>query len=303
MSFPLRVGVVVVQNLDWPRWLARVRQVEALGYDAVYVWDHLVHRTQRRDDPLLDGLTVLAAAAQATTRIRLGTMVAAPIHRHPMVLANQAMTLDRISAGRLNLGIGAGGAVADHEVLGIPEWSPAERFERFRETVELVDAVLRGATSYEGEHYRGEGISIAPGPVQQPRPPLTLAAHGPKAMGVAGRYADTWNHVTTRDLEPDEVLALAADRGRTLDRAAEAAGRDPATIRRSVLIGSARWPALRSVEDFREAVLRYREVGVTEIVLLHPDHPAEAGVGHGEAAPGIVQAVAEALPDLRAELG
>lgn len=302
MTSPLRVGVVVVQNLDWSRWLARVQEVESLGYDAVYVWDHLVHRTQRRDDPLFDGLTALAAAAQATSRVRLGTMVAAPIHRHPLVLANQAMTLDRISGGRLDLGIGAGGAVADHEVLGIPEWSPAERFERFRETVELVDAVLRGAASYDGEHYRGEGISVAPGPVQQPRPPLTLAAHGPKALAVAGRYADTWNHVTTRDLEPDEVLALATERGRALDRAAEAAGRDPAAIRRSVLIGSGRWPALASVEAFREAVLRYREVGVTEVVLLHPDHPAEAGVGHGEAAPGIVHAIAEVLPELRAQL-
>src|SRR3712207_241297 len=141
-------------------------EVEQLGYDGVYVWDHLIHRTQRRDDPLFDGMTVLAAAASFTSRIRIGTMVAAPIFRHPVVLANQAMTIDQISSGRLEFGIGAGGAVLDHEVLGIPPWPTAERVERFRETVAIVDAVLRGEATFEGRHYATDGMSVAPGPVQ-----------------------------------------------------------------------------------------------------------------------------------------
>jgi len=299
----LRVGVVVVQNLPWPRWRERVREVESLGFDGVYVWDHLVHRTQQRTDPLFDGLTALGAAAEFTSTIRLGTMVAAPLFRHPVVLANQAMTLDQASGGRLELGIGAGGALLDHEVLGIDPWEKPEQVERFRETVEVVDAVLRGASSYDGSHYRGDGITVAPGPVQQPRPPLTVAAHGPRTMQVAARHADVWNTVTTRDLPREEVLALAAERGRRLDRLADEAGRDPASIRRSVLIGSDDWPALASLDAFRDAVLRYLEVGVTEVVLIHPDHPAERAVRHGEAAPGIVRAIAEALPALRAEVG
>ena len=302
MAHPLRVGVVVVQNLPWEQWRERVLEVERLGYDGVYVWDHLVHRTQRRDDPLFDGMTALAAAAAFTSRIRIGTMVAAPIFRHPVVLANQAMTIDQISDGRLELGIGAGGAVLDHEVLGIPEWSTAERVERFRETVAIVDSVLRGKASFTGTHYSTDGMSVAPGPVQQPRPQLTIAAHGRRTLRIAAQYADVWNSLTTRDVPADDALREAADRSRLLDEFASEAGRDPSAIRRSVLIGSDDWPVLRSVETFRDAVLRYREVGITDVILLHPDHPAEKLVRHGEAAPGIVQRIAEMLPDLRAEL-
>lgn len=299
----LRVGVLVVQNLPWEQWRSRVVEVESLGYDGVYVWDHLVHRTQPPAAPLFDGLTLLAAAAMVTSRLRLGTLVASPTLRHPVLLAKQAMTLDNISGGRLDLGIGAAGVLLDYQVLGMEPWSKAEQVQRFRETVEIVDAVLRGATSYSGEHWSGEGVTMAPGSVQSPRLPLTLAAHGPRTLAVAGRYADIWNTVTTRGVPAEEALALAATRGRLLDEAAVAAGRDPSSIRRSVLIGSDEWPALSSPGAFRDAVLRYRDIGVTEVVLAHPGHPAEQLVGHGEAAADIVRRIAEeVLPDLRAEL-
>lgn len=300
----LRVGVVVVQNLPWPAWRDRVLEVEQLGYDAVYVWDHLIHRTQSPDDPLFEGMTTLAAAAACTSRIRLGTLVASPTLRHPLLLAKQAMTVDQVSGGRMELGIGAAGSLLDYTVLGLEPWSKRELVERFAETVELVDAVLRGSTSYEGRHWSGEGITAAPGCVQTPRVPLTLAAHGPRAMAVAGRFADVWNSITPRDLPRDEGLALTASLSRKLDEAATAAGRDPASIRRSVLIGSEQWPVRESPAAFREAVLRYREIGVTDVVLMHPDHPAEARVGHGAADPDIVRRIGEdLLPGLRAELG
>lgn len=300
----LRVGVVVVQNLPWPAWRDRVLEVEQLGYDAVYVWDHLIHRTQSPHDPLFEGMTTLAAAAACTSRIRLGTLVASPTLRHPLLLAKQAMTVDQVSGGRMELGIGAAGSLLDYTVLGLEPWSKRELVERFAETVELVDAVLRGSTSYEGRHWSGEGITAAPGCVQTPRVPLTLAAHGPRAMAVAGRFADVWNSITPRDLPRDEGLALTASLSRKLDEAATAAGRDPASIRRSVLIGSEQWPVRESPAAFREAVLRYREIGVTDVVLMHPDHPAEARVGHGAADPDIVRRIGEdLLPGLRAELG
>ena len=300
----LRVGVVVVQNLPWPAWRERVLDVERLGYDAVYVWDHLVHRTQEPTDPLFESMTALAAAAEATSRIRLGTLVAAPTLRHPLLLAKQAMTVDQVSGGRLELGIGAAGSLLDAQALGLAPRSTGELVERFAETVELVDAVLRGGTSYTGRHWSGEGMTAAPGCVQSPRVPLTLAAHGPKAMRVAGRYADTWNSIPARDLSRDESLAVTAGLARQLDEAAQEAGRDPASIRRSVLVGSEQWPVRQSPAAFRDAVLRYSEIGVTDIVLMHPDNPAEPRVGHGAADPDIVRRVAEdVLPGLRAELG
>jgi alkanesulfonate monooxygenase SsuD/methylene tetrahydromethanopterin reductase-like flavin-dependent oxidoreductase (luciferase family) len=299
----LRVGVVVVQNLPWSAWRDRVLQVERLGYDAAYVWDHLAHRTQTPQDPLFESMTVLAAAAAETSRIRLGTMVAAPTLRHPVLLAKQAMTVDQVSGGRLELGIGAAGSLLDAAVLGHEPLPKAELVERFRETVELVDTVLRGGTSYAGNVFSGEQITMAPGCVQSPRVPLTLAAHGPRALRVAGRFADVWNSITPRDLSRDAGLAVTASPSRQLDEAAIEAGRDPATIRRSVLAGSEQWPVRESPAALRDAVLRYRDIGVTDLVLMHPDNPAEARVGHGAADPDIVRRFAEdVLPDLRTEL-
>ena len=291
-------GVVVVQDVEWPEWRRRVLRVEELGYDAVHVWDHLVHRTLEATDPLLDSFGVLSAAAAITSRIRLGTLVASPTLRHPYLLAKQAMTLDHVSGGRLDLGIGAAGVLRDYEALGIEPWSKREQVERFRETVELVRAVTGGATEYRGAHYAGERLSIAPGTTRRPLT-LTLAAHGPRTLRIAAEHADTWNTIVPRDLDPHDALALLRERSATLDRHATGLGRDPATIRRSVLMGSERWPARRSAAEFADAVGALREEGFTDFVLLHPEHPAEARLGHGPAAPDVAERVAELLPALR----
>lgn len=287
-------GVVVVQDVPWPEWRRRVLECEELGYSAVYVWDHLVHRTLADTDPLLDSFGLLTAAAAVTSRIRLGTLVASPTLRHPYVLAKQAMTLDHVSGGRLELGIGAAGVQRDYQALGIDPWSKAEQVERFRETVEAVVALANGARELTGTHYAGEQLSIAPGFAQDPLP-LTLAAHGPRTLRIAAAYATTWNSITARDVGPDEALAQAKERAELLDRYAAEAGRDPASIRRSVLLGSNRWPVRRSARDVADAVERYRELGYDDFVLMYPDHPAEAAIGHGETSPGIVREVAELL--------
>jgi alkanesulfonate monooxygenase SsuD/methylene tetrahydromethanopterin reductase-like flavin-dependent oxidoreductase (luciferase family) len=100
----LRVDVLVVQNLPWQRWIERVLQVEELGYDGVWVWDHLVHRTQEPEDPLFEAFSLLGAAAALTSRVRLGTLVASPTLRSPLLLAKSAMTVDQVSGGRFELG-------------------------------------------------------------------------------------------------------------------------------------------------------------------------------------------------------
>ena len=288
------LGVVVVQDVPWPEWRRRVLECEELGYASVHVWDHLVHRTLADTDPLLESFALLGAAAAMTSRIRLGTLVASPTLRHPYLLAKQAMTVDHVSGGRLELGIGAAGVLRDYQALGIEPWPKAEQVERFRETVELVVAVSEGAASYAGRHYAGEQLSIAPGFTQRPLP-LTLAAHGPRTLRIAARYATTWNSITARDLPRAEALAVAKERSALLSRYAEEAGRDPATIRRSLLMGSADWPVRRSARDFAEAVEAYAELGFDEFLLMYPDHPAEAAIGHGAVSPGIVTEVAELL--------
>lgn len=290
----MTLGVVVVQDVPWPEWRRRVLECEALGYDSVHVWDHLVHRTLDDDDPLLDSFGVLSAAASITSRIRLGTLVASPTLRHPFLLAKQAMTLDHVSEGRLDLGIGAAGVLRDYEALGIEPWSKAEQVERFRETVELVLAVSSGATEFSGRHYSGTRLTNPPPAVRSPLP-LTLAAHGPRTLRIAARYASTWNTIAARDLPRDEALAQAKERSTLLDRYAEEAGRDPKDIRRSVFLGTAEWPARRSARDFRDACERFEEAGFDDFLLLYPDHPAEDRVGHGAAAPDIVREVAELM--------
>lgn len=282
-------GVVVVQDVPWPEWRRRVLEVEALGYDAVHVWDHLVHRTLSETDPLLDSFGVLSAAASITSRVRLGTLVASPTLRHPLLLAKQALTLDHVSGGRLELGIGAAGVLRDYEVLGMTPWTKAEQVERFRETVETVLAVANGTF-----------LANTPPPAQRPLP-LTLAAHGPRTLRIAARHAARWNTIAPRDLPPAESVARAAELNATLTRLAAEEGRDPASISRSVFLGSEQWPVRTSAAAFADAVRRFRDVGFDDFVLLYPDHPAESRVGHGAAAPDIVARVAEVLPDLRAE--
>ncbi|HWL37599.1 MAG TPA: LLM class flavin-dependent oxidoreductase [Frankiaceae bacterium] len=290
----MTLGVVVVQDVPWPEWRRRVLECESLGYDSVHVWDHLVHRTLDDDDPLLDSFGVLSAAASITSRVRLGTLVASPTLRHPFLLAKQAMTLDHVSDGRLDLGIGAAGVLRDYEALGMEPWSKAEQVERFRETVELVLAVSSGATEFSGKHYSGQRLTNPPPAVRSPLP-LTLAAHGPRTLRIAARYASTWNTIAARDLPRDEALARAKERNDLLSRLAEEAGRDPKDIRRSVFLGTADWPARRTARDFRDACEAYAEVGFDDFLLLYPDHPAEDRVGHGAAAPDIVREVAELM--------
>jgi alkanesulfonate monooxygenase SsuD/methylene tetrahydromethanopterin reductase-like flavin-dependent oxidoreductase (luciferase family) len=298
----MEVGVVVVQNLAWPTWRDRVLRVEELGYTTAYVWDHLVHRTQGLHDPLFDGFGLLAGIAPLTTRLRLGTMVASPTLRHPLLLAKHAVTVDRISGGRLTLGIGAAGVARDYQALGMEPWSKGEQVDRFRETVEMVDVALRGGSAYAGRYYSGSEFSVAPGPVQQPRPPLTLAAHGPRTLRIAAQHADTWNSITPRDLTRDDALRSFDERSTALATAADELGRDPASIARSVFVGSDAWPALASATAFRDAALAYAERGVSEIVLPHPDHPAEAALGHGPCDPHLVERLADGgvLAELRA---
>lgn len=279
-------AVVIVQDLPWPEWRRRVVEVEELGYDAVHVWDHLVHRTLGPGDPLWDSFGMLSAAAAITSRITLGTLVASPTIRHPYVLAKQAMTVDEISGGRLALGIGAAGVLRDFQALGMRPWSKPEQVERFRETVELVVAVTGGATEFEGCEQLIAGTRALP---------LTIAAHGPRTLRIAAQYASTWNMVAARDLSRDEALRQAKERSQALDRYAEQYDRDPATIRRSVLLGSEDWPVRRSAREFADACERFREIGFDDFVLLYPDHPAEAAIGHGEAAPDIVREVAGLL--------
>lgn len=305
MSMELRFGINILQNLPYAELVKRWQQVEALGYDSLWLADHYYMRFSP-DGIWFDGWTLLAAMAEITNDIRIGTAVTSPTLHNPAMLAKWAMTTDHISGGRLELGIGSGGTGAgyEEEMIGAATWSRAQRVERFGEFVELVDRLLRNnKTSYQGHYYETKEAMMAPGPVQEPRPPLTIAAHGPKSLRIAARYADTWNTYGKAQVTEEENLRVAREQSELLDEYCVEMGRDPQEIRRSfyAFLGGHRFAA--STDAFREFVGRYREVGFTEFILtwLPEDLSGMAGDAAITDYETLEQIATEAIPSLQSE--
>jgi alkanesulfonate monooxygenase SsuD/methylene tetrahydromethanopterin reductase-like flavin-dependent oxidoreductase (luciferase family) len=225
----------------------------------------------------------LTAAATATTRIRLGPLVASPNFRHPVPFAKEVVALDDVSGGRLTLGLGAGGTGWDASMLGHQPWSPTERTARFVEFVTCTDLLLREPTaSYHGEHYVARDARTLPGCVQQPRVPFAIAATGPAGMRLAARYATTW--VTTGDRElpapvaPTVGAGLVASQIARLEEACAAVDRDPTTIGRLVLLGPELDAGTTSEQAYADVLGAYEAVGVTDVVVHWPrDEPPYQG--------------------------
>jgi alkanesulfonate monooxygenase SsuD/methylene tetrahydromethanopterin reductase-like flavin-dependent oxidoreductase (luciferase family) len=212
----------------------------------------------------------LTAAAAATSRIRLGALIASPNFRHPVPFAKELMTLDDVSEGRLTLGLGAGTATGfDATALGQEPWSARERADRFEEFVTLLDALLtQPATSHRGRFYSADEARAIPGCVQRPRVPFAIAADGPRGMRLAARFAASW--VTT------DGRAGAAGRAARIDEICASEGRDPSSLDRLVLLIGEQ--PLDSIEAFREIAGRYRELGFTDLVVRWPERPSGVAV-------------------------
>jgi len=186
MRFGLKVNAGTWDEAQ--RW---ARIAEEAGFDGLWTGDNM---RNPRDPavPVHDGLTLIAAWAATTTRIRVGTLIANAVFRRPTVLVKQAITLDHISAGRFELGIGSGLWPTDHAMSGVPFWNTTERAERLVEFVSIVDRLLSGDTSdHSGPRYPYRDASISPGTVQT-RVPVIVAANGSKALAVAAEHADGW---------------------------------------------------------------------------------------------------------------
>jgi alkanesulfonate monooxygenase SsuD/methylene tetrahydromethanopterin reductase-like flavin-dependent oxidoreductase (luciferase family) len=271
----VRIGVCILPDVPWPEFRRRVQLLDDLGVDHVWTYDHLAWR-DLRDGPWLTAVPLLAAAATATTRIRLGTLVASPNFRHPVVFAKELVALDQISNGRVIGGVGAGAVSGwDTHMLGQPDLTARQRADRFREFVEIVALLLRdGSASYDGHWYVVDEARSLPGPVQQPRLPMAVAASGPKSIRLAVDHGDAW--ITTGDRKLPSPLDLAAstrlvvDQVRRLDEVCAATGRDPRTINRMVSTGGQLASGLASTQAFADAVGAYREAGVTDVIVHWP---------------------------------
>ncbi|MDQ6670483.1 MAG: TIGR03560 family F420-dependent LLM class oxidoreductase [Chloroflexota bacterium] len=260
----MRFGIVTDQNQAWPTLVERWRLFEALGFDSAWDCDHFI-QPSRPTGPYLEAWTLLAALAAVTERIRIGVLVSCNTFRHPSLLAKEALTVDHVSNGRLELGLGAGWFEPEHPMFGIDMPAAGELVMRYREAVELIDGLLRNdTTSYAGQFYQVREAPMRPRPVQQPRPPFVLAAHKPKMLRIVARYADTWNSFGS----VDEMR----ERNMILDEHCAEIGRDPRGIVRSLYGWAAMMPTdpWQSVDAFHEMVGRYAEAGVDEFLIDQP---------------------------------
>lgn len=275
----MRLSTVILPVKRWheggrERW----RRAEQLGFHTAYTYDHLSWRVPFRDGPWFGALPTLTAAAAATERVRLGTMVTSPNFRHPVTLAKELITLDDISGGRVTLGVGAGGSGFDASTLraeGEEPWTAKERADRFAEFVPLLDRLLsEDETSHEGTYYVAHEARNIPGCVQRPRMPFAVAATGPRGMRLAARHGQSW--VTTGDLRLGSDIGVPQWRAglrrqvEMLAVSCEKEGRDPAGLSRVLLAGSGPERMLDSVDAFVEFAGAHAELGFDEIVLHWP---------------------------------
>ena len=183
MRRPFRFGVQEHRARSAGEWRDKARAVESMGYSVLYMPDHFGHQ--------LAPIAALMAAADATTTLRIGSLVFDNDYRHPVVLAKEAATLDLLSEGRLELGMGAGWMVSDYEESGIPYDPAGTRIERLEEAIAIVKKCFGGeAFSFEGKHYSIKGFEGSPPPVQKPHPRLLLGGGGRRMLRLAAREAD-----------------------------------------------------------------------------------------------------------------
>ena len=244
-------------------------RAERLGFDSVWVSDHRFVSLRRYGGGdarygSLEPLAMLAALAPLTERIRLGTLVVSAGFRHPAIVAKSATAIDRVSNGRLELGLGAGWFAEEYEAFGYAFGSAGERFGLLEETVGYLDALFGvEPASFEGERFALRGAYNHPRPVQEPRPPLLLGGKGgPRLLRLAARHADGWNTVWRWTPEAYAARAAAAR------EACEREGRDPATLRLSLglytVVGEDEADLVRRYELMRERL----PAGVADAVPL-----------------------------------
>jgi alkanesulfonate monooxygenase SsuD/methylene tetrahydromethanopterin reductase-like flavin-dependent oxidoreductase (luciferase family) len=266
-------GVLTLQDRPWAELVEQWRWLEELGCDTAWVADHFVSPVDAESD-WFEGWTLLAALATQTSSMRIGALVSSMTLRNPALLARQALTVDHISGGRLELGLGSAGRTPnDHLMTGIPALSTGERISRFGEVVELVRRLLHDrVTTFEGEHHRVAGAIMAPPSVQRPAPPLVVAAIGPRTMRIAARFADRWNTMIGSRTPWGEVFEELRQRAERFSELCVEVGRDPDAVGRSLLAYSPYLPddLWRSETAFADLVGTCESMGFTELSVDLP---------------------------------
>ena len=264
MARRFRFGICTDQNMTWDKNVERWQLFERLGYESAWVCDHLV-QPSRPNGPYLEAWSLLAGLAARTEKIRIGVLVTSNTFRFPQVVAKMAVTIDHISNGRLEVGLGAGWYEPEHTMFGIPFPETKELVGRFREAVQVVDLLTREDTSsFDGKYYQLKNAQSRPGSVQKPRPPLVIGAFGPRMLKIVATYGDTWNAFGT----PAEMR----ERNQMLDDYCRELGRDPDTLDRSLYYWVPKSDAdpWASKQAFQDVIDPYIEAGVNQFILDQP---------------------------------
>jgi alkanesulfonate monooxygenase SsuD/methylene tetrahydromethanopterin reductase-like flavin-dependent oxidoreductase (luciferase family) len=221
-------GIYIPQvGFDYQEVYERARLCEELGFHSVWFMDHL-YPPELPGVPSFEAWTIATAILAQTTRLRVGHLVLSNTFRHPALLAKMATSLDVISGGRLDLGIGSGSYAPEHARLGIPYGKPRLRSEQLAEALEIITRMFRDATtSFSGEHYQVDELPNLPPPVQRPRPPIHIGGGGERfTLPLVARFADVWNC-------PTYSLGEFERKRDVVVRECAAVGRDPGDIRLS----------------------------------------------------------------------
>jgi len=287
---PLKVGILLpVAEYRFagrtPRWrdlLTMAQVAEDVGFDSLWVVDHLLVRAPGQPpEGVWECWSLVSALAASTRRIQIGTLVVCANWRNPALLAKMAETVDEISEGRLVLGLGAGNTEDEFRTFGFP-WEA--RVSRFAEAIEIVHALLRwGEADIEGRYYQARGCALRPRGPRASGPPILVGGYGRRMLELAARYADLWNTYYSHTSNRASGLAPLLT---ALDAACAAVGRDPATLGRtaSVLVGLsghgpiygvAAEPLSGSPAELAEEFRAYAQAGISHLQLrVEPNTPA-----------------------------
>lgn len=286
----IRFGIQTPQEVADPTNLITLwQEAEAWGFDTAWTFDHFLPISGNTKGPCHDGWMLLSALAAKTSKIRVGCLVTGNTYRSPAVLAKMATTVDHVSNGRLELGIGAGWFEAEHTAYGIPFYTAKERARRLEEAVQIIRSLwTEQETTFTGEYYQLDRAPFEPKPIQKPHPPLLIGGVGKKwTLPLVAKYADAWNMLPS---SPDKMTDLL----KTLARYCEEYKRDCTEIEKSYLtrlvlsddpkrIDQAVQPLARllrltpeqaratilagNAEEVRRQVQAYIAMGITHIII------------------------------------
>jgi F420-dependent oxidoreductase-like protein len=279
MTHPLRFGMKLSgQDTTIDALRAVWRIADEAGFDHVWDFDHLASIGDPGPDrPIYEGWALQAAMAEATKRVRIGCMVTGNTYRNPALLAKLAVTVDHLSGGRLEFGIGAAWATIEHSMYGIEGLD--HRVGRLSESLQIIKSLwTEERTNFDGRYYKMNDAIANPKPIQKPYPPIWIGASGPSTIRLVARHADVWN---IGGGEPNRVTQLIG----TLEEACSAIGRESSEIRRSIQL---RWDG-NDAPRLVEQCAQYSELGITEqVIYLDGEHPE-----------AVAAKLADVLPDLR----